>query len=306
MPSRFPHGITAAAVYTNSSAAALVSPFAQTFYVSTAGNDTNVGTSPSTAFLTIAAAIAATTAGRGDTIFIAPGTYTEAVLNPKSFTIFRGAIPTYRRPTVKITSNIANMVTVDVDGVQFHDIEFLAAGATTDNLINVGTVAAVDGLVFTRCVFNGADQTSVVGILATSASKALTRLTVTDCLFRDLTGTHISIGVLGFAYSYIAYNQFAIDIDSGTAINLADTSAFATGKGYVIEHNDFTGFDSTGDEVGITIAGTENTTGAGIIRNNYFAFIAASAITIDKLSKSEVNNYVGDAATGGTLVDPGT
>ena len=58
--------------------------------------------------------------------------------------------------------------------------------------------------------------------------------------------------------------------------------------------------------MGITIAGTENTTGAGIITRNMFAYMAAAAVTIDKLSLSEVNNYYGDAATGGVLVDPGT
>ncbi len=96
-------------------------------------------------------------------------------------------------------------------------------------------------------------------------------------------------------------------MNSGKGIALADTGAFATGKGYVIEHNDFTPFDATGDEVGIFIAGTEDTTGVGIIRNNYFSYGgSALSITQDKVSKSEVNNYTGDAATGGTLVDPGT
>ena len=303
MTTRFQHGVSAATVGLSTIP---TSPFATTYYVSTAGNDSNVGTGPSTAFLTIAAAIAATTANKGDTIIIAPGTYTEAVLVPKAFTIFRAGIQTYRKPSVIITSNIATMVDVEVNGVQFHDIEFLAGGDTTDQLINVADTAAVDGLVFNRCVFNGADKVTVVGIKNSDATFAGTRITVTDCLFRDLTGTCIAIGVLGFAYSYIGYNQFAIDVDSGTAISLADTTSFAIGKGYVIELNDFTGFDATANEVGITIAGTENATGAGIIRNNYFSYLAAAAITIDKLSLSEINNYYGDAATGGTLVDPGT
>ena len=283
------------------------SPFAKIWYVDTTnGSNGNTGKSPGKAFATIEKAIAASVASRGDEIVIAPGSYTEAVLIPKAHTIFRAAVYNPRRPSVIITSNIADMVQVDVDGVQFHGIEFKAAGNTTDNLIDVADTANVDGLIFNGCVFHGDDKTSVRGIRAVDGTFILTRLTVVNCLFRDLTGTMIDIGVLGFAYSYIGYNQFAIDINSGVGIALADTGAFATGKGYVIEENVVTGFDATADEVFITIAGTENTTGAGIIRNNYGAYVAAAMITVDKLSLSEVNNYVGDAATGGTLVDPGT
>lgn len=286
-----------------------VSPFARIFYVDgTNGSDGNTGDSMTQAFATIGAAITASLTGRGDHIVIAPGTYTiTSALVPKKFNIFRAAIPAFRSPTVVITGNIADLIQIDVDGVQFHDIEIKAAGNTADNLVDIADGAAVAGAVFNRCVFNGVDKTSVIGINANDASNAVTGLVVIYCLFRDLTGTMINIGVNGMAYSYIAYNQFAHDVNSGIGIALADTGAFATGKGYVIEHNVFTPFDATGDEVGISIAGTEDTTGAGIIRNNYFSYGgAALSITQDKLSKSEVNNYTGDAATGGTLVDPGT
>lgn len=259
-------------------------------------------------FTTIGDAITASTASQGDVIIVAPETYTvTSAIVPKAYTSIIAAVqPTNRVPSVKISGNIADVVQVDVDGVYFEGIEFLAAGNTADNLVDVADSAAVSGLTFKNCVFNGADKTSVIGINAADATNAVTGLTVTGCLFRDLTGTCLNVGVQGMPYAYVAYNQFAIDVNSGVGIALADTSAFATGKGYVIEHNDFTGFDATADEVGISIAGTENTTGAGIIRNNYFSYLAAAAITIDKLSKSEVNNYVGDAGTGGTLVDPGT
>jgi len=285
--------------------------FGNTWYVNNAtgaGSDSNpynTGNTPATAFASIGAAISAGAAG--DTIVIAPGTYTvTSAIVPKARMTFKAAVINPRCPSVIITGNIADVVQVDVDNVKFVGIEFLAAGNTADNLVDVADAAAVRGLEFWFCTFNGADKTSVVGINAADATFALVGLFMRHCLFRDLTGTPINIGALGFAYSDIEACQIAIDVDSGTGIALADTTAFATGKGYRIVNNDFTGFDATGDEVGITIAGTENTTGAGIIRNNFFAFIAAAAITIDKLSKSEVNNYVGDAATGGTLVDPGT
>lgn len=285
-----------------------VSPFATMFYVDGSnGSDGNSGTTPNEAFATLGAAVAATTSNRGDTIVIAPGTYTlTTALVPKAGNIFKAAVINHRAPSVIIAGNIADVVQVDVSHVKFIGIEFRAFGAFADNLVDVADAASVAGLEFYFCVFNGADQTSVVGIRAVDGTFVTTSLVVKWCLFRDLTGTCINIGALGMAYSEIQYNQFAIDVNSGTGIALADTTAFATGKGYVISDNLFTGFDATADEVGITIAGTENTTGAGIIARNMFAYMAAASVTIDKLSLSEVQNYYGDAATGGTLVDPGT
>lgn len=284
------------------------SPFGKVWYVDgTLGSNGNTGDSPDQAFATITQAIAASRSGKGDLIVIAPGTYSQsAALAPKARTTFRAAVVNQRIPSVKISITTADGIQLDVDGVRFIGVEFLGGSNTADNLVDIADGAAVAGAEFFYCTFNGADRTSLVGINANDASFAVTGLVVKNCLFRDLTGTCINIGALGFAYSDIEANQFAIDVNSGVGIALADTTAFATGKGYRIVQNDFTGFDATADEVGITIAGTEDTTGAGIIRNNFFAYMAAAAVTIDKLSKSEVQNYYGDAATGGTLVDPGT
>ena len=286
----------------------LTTPGARAWFVDgTNGNDSNIGDQDSP-FASIAAAITSSAATRGDVVVIAPGTYTitSALVPLANMSFIAGLQNNPRRPSVTITGNIADLVQIDVAGTHWEGIEFKASGATADNLVDIADGANVAGVSFVNCVFHGGDKTSVVGIQADDATYAVTDMVVKGCLFRDLTGTHIDIGVLGMAYSYIGHNQFAIDVASGTAIALADTSAFATGKGYVIEENVFTGVDSTADEVGITIAGTENTTGAGIIRNNHFAYLAAAAITIDKLSLSEVQNYYGDASVGGILVDSGT
>jgi len=286
----------------------LTAPGARAWFVDgTNGNDGNVG-DQSAPFASIGAAISSAAATRGDVVIIAPGTYTitSALIPLANMSFIAGRQTNPRRPSVTITGNIADLVQIDVAGTHWEGIEFKASGSTADNLVDIADTADVAGVGFVNCVFHGADQTSVVGIQADDATYILTDMLIRGCLFRDLTGTHVDIGAKGMAYGYIGHNQFAIDVAAGTGIALADTSAFATGKGYVIENNVFTGVDSTADEVGITIAGTENTTAAGIIRNNYFAYCAASAITVDKLSLSEVQNYYGDAATGGTLVDPGT
>lgn len=278
------------------------------FVDATSGSDSAAG-SAEAPFLTVAAAISASTASVGDVIIIAPGTYTiTAALVPKAGTAFlAGVVLNPATPTVIITGNIADLIQIDVANTRWENIEFKASGATADNLVDVADGAAVDGVSFFQCVFNGNDQTSVIGINANDATFAVTRMHVEECLFRDLTGTMVNIGVLGMAYSRIKRNVFACDINSGVSIALADTTAFATGKAYIIEENFFLPFDVTANEVAISIAGTEDTTGVGIITNNRFSYYpAATAVTIDKVGASEVQNFTAAATGGGTVVTTGT
>lgn len=285
----------------------LTTPASRALFVDgTNGSDGNIGDFDSP-FASIAAAISASAATRGDVIIVAPGTYTiTAALAPKAnTTIMAGRYVNPRSPSVIITGAV-DLLEIDVSGTAYAGLEFKASDNAVATLVDIADTAAVAGVAFEGCVFNGVDKTSVVGVQADDATFAMTEMYMRDCLFRDLTGTGLDIGALGMAYSQVIYNQFALDINSGTGIALADTSAFATGKAFEIGWNTFTGFDASADEVGITIAGTENTTGAGIIHDNRFAYIVAAAITINKISLSEVSNYVGDAATGGTLVSPGS
>lgn len=278
------------------------------FVDGTNGSDANAGNAEAPV-ATIAQAITLSTANVGDVIVIAPGTYTiTAALVPKAGVAFvAGVVNNPHVPTVIITGNIADMVQIDVAGTRWENIEFKASGGTTDNLVDIADAAAVDGVSFYQCVFNGNDQTSVIALNANDATFAVTRMHVEECLFRDLTGTMINIGALGMAYSHIKRNIFACDINGGVSIALADTTAFATGKGYVIEENFFLPFDATADEVAIQVAGTENTTGIGIITNNRFSYYpAGTAITIDKIPASEVQNFTAAATGGGTVVTTGT
>ncbi len=282
--------------------------FAAVFYVDgTNGSDGNTGKSPSLALQTIAAAISA--AAAGDSIVIAPGTYSSAApLVPKARQLFRAAVIMPRNPTVKITGTSAitsELLQVDVSGCTFIGIEFLAGDNALTNLVDIADGADVNGCWFLSCVFNGADKTSVAGIQMDDATFIPTGVVVQGCLFRDLTGTMIDVGVLGMPYCVFRDNYFALDVNSGTVFALADTTAFATGKGWHIDQNYFLGFDASKDEVGITIAGTEDTTGAGLITRNVAGYFAVAWITIDKLGFGTILNYTGDA-TGGLLEDVGT
>lgn len=297
------------------------SPFGKIWYVDgTNGSDGNLGDGPNAGecFATIGAAITAAVASRGDTVVIYPGTYTiTAALAPKAHMTFRAAVVVPQAPSVSIRGNITSLVTVDVDGVRFIGVEFRATGAATGAALNrqlvmlADTTAITGGVTFEDCVFHGADatgptQNGIGGINLKDGTNAVTGLVVRRCLFRDLGKTPLWTGVKGLPYAKIEDNVFAIDTPSGMGMNIADTSAFATGKGYVIRNNEFIGPNvTTPDHVGIVIAGTENVTAAGMIRNNFFAYCAAAAITIDKLSDAMINNYVGND-DGGVLLNSGT
>ena len=292
-----------------------VSPgvFGRTYYVDgTNGSDSNTGLDPNSAFATLGAARTASSAG--DTIVIAPGTYTQTAaaqtLTPKANQVWLAAIPNGGgTPTVIITGTAeAVVVDVAVDGVVFQGILFQADHNDVTELVRVAQGAAVDGVSFIDCWFDGNSKTTVNGISADHATQAVTGLYVKRCRF-ILCDVGIDIGVAGMPKALIEDTIFDMQDAGGgdVGIALADTTALATGYGFVIRNNDFLGaIDAGADSVGITVAGTENTTAIGVIRGNFFAFCAASAITIDKISQSEIQNYYGDVATGGTLVDPGT
>lgn len=289
------------------------SPFGKIWYVDvTNGSDGNAGDAPDQAYASIGAAISAAVATRGDSVHIAPGTYTiTSALSPKAFMTFRAAVINPQAPSVSIRGNLATLMNVDVNGCRFIGLEFRATGTTVRDLVRLAdTTAVTGGALFEDCVFHGADQLanqaqgiSGVAGLWTDGTNAVTGLVVRRCLFRDLGKTQLEIGAGGVPYATIEDNLFAIDTDQGWGISLADTAAFATGKGYSIRNNVFIGPDAvTATQIGIRIAGTQNITGAGIITNNYFSYCADIAITQDVLMAAIVQNFSA-ANTGGSVID---
>lgn len=278
-------------------------PFGATYFIDgTNGSDSgsNTGKAPAKAFASISYAISRGVAG--DNFVIAPGTYTHtAGLTPLARQHFRAAVINPRYPTVSITSTSAltgDLLNIDVSGTSFYGLEFLAGDNNIANIIDIADAAAVNGFWLHSCVINGADKTTVVGIQMDDATFTPTGVVVENCLFRDITGTIIDVGVLGMPYAKFSNNYFALDVNSGTVFALADSTSFSIGKGWEISNNTFLGFDGTKDEVAITIAGTEDTTGAGVMKFNTFNYFIAAAITADKISPGMSANYLG--ATTGT------
>ena len=286
--------------------------FGETWYVDgTNGSDANTGKDPDDAFATLDEARG--DSSDGDTIVIAPGTYTQTAadepLTPKANQIWMAAVPSFGGlPNVIITGTAeATVVDIEVGGVVFKDIMFQADDDAVTQIVLVADTATVDGISFLDCMFDANGKATVVGLQVIDGTFVTTGLVVRKCRFADCN-TGIGVGALGIPYAYIEDNIFDM-VDAGggdVGIAMADTSGAATGYGYWIRDNLFIGPPDAGkDAVGITIAGTEDQIGIGGITKNMFSYTAVAAITIDKMGFGTVQNYFGDA-TGGLIVDSGS
>ncbi len=194
------------------------------------------------------------------------------------------------------------------DTLNFKGIKFQADDDAVSELVRVGEGAAVDGVTFLNCWFDGNTKATVNGVSADHATQAMTGAWFKACRF-VLCNVGIDVGVSGMPNSTVEDSMFDMQDAGGgdVGIALADTTALATGYGFLIRNNDFLGaIDAGRDSLGITIAGTQDTVGMGIMRGNFFSNCTVTPITQNKLNEAIINNYVGDTGTGGTLVDPGT
>ena len=313
MSTNFPDGITSRGVPAGGNIISLL-PTNVLYVDGTNGSDSLAGKGPGAkAKATLEGALAASVAS--DVIIVAPGTYTLATADlpftPLANQVWMAGRPALI-PNVILTDDAGgsdtDLVDIEVANVTFIGFLFQAAHADVARIMKVADTASVASLNIIDCEFDANSLATIVGLSAIDATYILTGLYCKNTRFRDCN-TGISIGAKGFADSLVEDCFFDMIDAAGTdvGIALADTTAAATGYAFRIKGCDFLGPPDAGaDAVGITIAGTEDTTAMGMMTDNRFAYCGASAITIDKLSKSEILNYYGDAATGGTLVDPGT
>ncbi|MAF24328.1 hypothetical protein CL634_01895 [bacterium] len=306
-----------------------INPLGSVYYVAASGgNDsaTGGGLDPNEPLATIAQGI--TNGSAGDTIVLGPGTHSvdvsAAALIPLTDMRFVAAIaPKGGKPSTIVTADAddgVNLVEIDVDGVVFEGIEFLlvAGGTTALKLLSVAQTTAVNGLTLKDCWFNlnSVDAASVMAIAANDATNAITGLVVKNCRFTGGDGTtgqisYVQVGVGGLLKSVV--EECTFELESADAdcygLDFLDNAAAANKSyGTVIRNNSFFGpLDGGEDGVGIFFAAamTEKEIIA-LIHNNYFSYCSATPVTVDKMNKGVVNNYVGDNTAGGILVDPGT
>lgn len=300
-------------------------PFGTVFYVDgTNGSDSNDGTSPNNAIQTLAQAI--TDSAAGDTIVIAPGTYTVDVgvasIAPKADQTWLGAKPSLgAAPSVIIVADaddhVNSPMAIDVNGVVFKDIEFklIAGGTNALYILEAAQTTAVRGLVFEDCWFNmnSVDAAGVLGLRFNDATNAVTGLVMRHCRFvGGDAGTnqcsYMTIGVGGLPGALIEDCVFEMESPDGDSygIDFIDPTVAKNSYGFTVRNCDFIGpKDGGGDGVAINVQGGTEDEIVGMFRTNYMSNCTAS-ITIDKINNSIVRNYEGDDALGGSIVNPGT
>lgn len=227
-------------------------PFGKVFYVSNTTNPgeaqgspgpTRQGESPKNPFTTIAAAISAAVSGRGDTIVVQRGGYTENLTVNKAGLTIMGAVP-YGYPDHVV---ITGRTVVSAANCSFYNLEFFSNSATLPS-VRLGSLDDAAGTVastwFEHCSFAsdgttepeaglvifGADRTTVkscyfvdntFGILIRPSANAFPDQTrIHDCYFSENTTAHIGDGPFTGLDSSITTDVFgAANTRSGVGTN---------------------------------------------------------------------------------------
>ncbi len=189
-----------------------------TYYVRPDGNNANTGTGPATtqAWQTLAKALGATGIGSGDTLYIAPGTYSESVTIGGTYST---ATYVYGDPTTQffpgvtagrvVHSNLnaagtaiaVNAILMSGSGksnLNFKNIHFYG-GHTSSNGYHLVSLLTGANNSFDKCVFESAGNYNRTLICTPPTSSAL-NLSVTNCIFCgggnnpsvDLTGSNVA------------------------------------------------------------------------------------------------------------------
>jgi hypothetical protein len=186
-----------------------------TYYVRTDGSDTNtgLGTTTALAWRTVQKALGATGIGSGDTVYIAPGTYTEnitvggtysattSVIADVLCTQFAGMTPGFVKISNYTNENLApantnNLLNATSKAfLSFDSIYFQGGGGGNNNIINCVTC---NNFTWTRCIFqqniNYAGQNGSSFYWTTTAATA-SNLKIRKCVFVGHTYTPYITGV---------------------------------------------------------------------------------------------------------------
>lgn len=119
------------------------------------GLDGNFGKTTLQPLATITAALAKCVSGRGDIIYVGPGTYNENIVVSKDYIQIIGVmLPGYSRPDIVSTSGAA--MTVHAQGVVLSHLRLAGAGIGGSGLVQQG-----NGFLIDDCVFESASNHSL-------------------------------------------------------------------------------------------------------------------------------------------------
>jgi len=241
------------------------------FYVNAdTGSDLSPGTTQSRSLATITAALALCVSGRGDTIYVMPGSYEENVIVTKDYVNIVGLFPGgYARPDIVPTSGIPMIVRAQ--GVT---LEHLRMGATAADALKVEG----NGFHIHDCVMDGDGTANKAGLLlvpnATDDSLTASEGLVEDNYIRGnaygiIFDTAAAPVGVGSTHNRIRGNTFVdntIDIgtkDSGTGTYSVQFAQIGPENSF-LDKNKTTYIDLT------TANGGAASDQTGIIVGNYF------------------------------------
>ena len=166
-----------------------------TYYVKNGGNDLSAGTSAATAWSTIAKALGATGIASGDTLYIAPGIYSEqitvgmtsatattSIIGNPTGNLFPGVTPapviiTNLNTTLSANSYAGTVITsTGKNFLNWQNISFKTYGNT---LISASSARNWS---FSKCIFTASRYTGSLLVVTAPTSLSL-NLTVSDCSF---------------------------------------------------------------------------------------------------------------------------
>lgn len=205
-------------------------PFARHFFVDSngGGSTTSGGRSPASAFTTLASAVDACTASKGDTIHVMPGhaeTYTAAtaVADVAGIRII-GYGHARNRPTFTFTT--ADAASFDISGANTYieNLCFINGRDAQTAMVNV-TAAGVS---IVGCEFQISDATTeaVLGILGSDAAD---RLHVEGCYFYGGASTGTTSAISYGAADHVRIINNYIHCECTTAGSIANSAAAVGG-----------------------------------------------------------------------------
>jgi hypothetical protein len=173
-----------------------------TYYVRTDGSDSNtgLGTTTALAWRTVQKALGATGIGSGDTLYIAPGTYTEnitvggtysattSVIGDVLCTQFIGVTPGFVKISNYTNENLApantnNLLNATSKAyLSFDSIYFQGGGGSSNNVINCLTC---NNFTWTRCIFQQNISYGGLGssFYWTTTAATASNLKIRKCIF---------------------------------------------------------------------------------------------------------------------------
>lgn len=266
-------------------------------------------------YATIQLALNACVSGRGDTVFILPGSY--AITVPITMTLADVKLMAYDEPavgqqTVTITSpdtasGATDLIQIDADNVVVSGICF-TPGNDCVNAIDIADTTACQNILVDNCRFvmaGGAASNIGVRIGDGTTTKVDNfgtfgaRTTVQNCQFISCKSRAIQISA---PFAHIHHNFCFIEDDTIPFFGLDDyggAEAVAWGA-YNIHDNMVSGNTTAADETLYVADGAEANTSVGLIHHNYIH----GAIGTDAINpECWVSNYGGSEA-GEVLLDP--